>query len=200
MKIGIVPKVIEKYKNQFEYSVELKLINFLKKCFKKSEVYVLNEKKKVNLDLLIFSGGNDIYQLSKKKKDNIREKIDTYYFRNQKGKVPIIGICYGAQFLAKRFIKKFKKSNKHTRSHNLYFSSLINKKKIKVFSHHNYVIDDLRKLKIFARAGDGTIEGFYKFKTFFGLIWHPERQNKIDTQIKIFKKIYETLNSSIRKR
>ena len=32
MKIGIVPKIIEKYKNQFEYSVELKLIDFLKRC------------------------------------------------------------------------------------------------------------------------------------------------------------------------
>ena len=46
MKIGIVPKIIEKYKNQFEYSVELKLIDFLKRCFKKSEIIILNEKKK----------------------------------------------------------------------------------------------------------------------------------------------------------
>jgi len=200
MKIGIVPKVIEKYKNQFEFSIELKLINFLKKCFKKCEIYILNEKKKVNLNLLIFSGGNDIYKISKKKRDRIREVIDIYYYKKYSSKIPIIGICYGAQFLAQKFITKFKKTNKHIKPHDLNFSSLINKKKLKVFSHHNYVINDLKKLKIFARASDGTIEGFYKTKTFFGIIWHPERQNEINTQIKIFKKIYETLNSSIRKR
>lgn len=200
MKIGIVPKIIEKYKNQFEYSVELKLIDFLKRCFKKSEIIILNEKKKINLNLLILSGGNDIYEISKKKRDRVRKEIDTYYLKNYKGKTPIIGICYGAQFLARKFVNKFKKSNKHLKSHNLYFSWLINKNKFKVLSHHNYVIDNLKRLKIFAKAEDGTVEGFYKQKTFCGIIWHPERQNKINLQIKIFKKIYETLNSSIRKR
>ena len=30
MKIGIIPKIFEKYKNQFEFSIEIKLINYLK--------------------------------------------------------------------------------------------------------------------------------------------------------------------------
>ena len=46
MKIGVVPKIIEKYSKQYEYSIEFKLIEFLKKVFKNSEIYFLTEKKK----------------------------------------------------------------------------------------------------------------------------------------------------------
>ena len=34
MKIGIVPTIREVYKNQFELSVDLKLLNFFKLIFK----------------------------------------------------------------------------------------------------------------------------------------------------------------------
>ena len=46
MKIGVVPKIIEKYSKQYEYTIEFKLIEFLKKVFKNSEIYFLTEKKK----------------------------------------------------------------------------------------------------------------------------------------------------------
>ena len=33
MKIGITPSIKETYKNQFEYCIDIRLINFLKYCF-----------------------------------------------------------------------------------------------------------------------------------------------------------------------
>ena len=46
MKILIIPKVIEKYKGQFEYSIELNLIKFLNLCFSDSEIEILHNKNK----------------------------------------------------------------------------------------------------------------------------------------------------------
>ena len=46
MKILIIPTIREVYRNQFELSVDLKLLSFLKKVFKNSTVktYNLNTK------------------------------------------------------------------------------------------------------------------------------------------------------------
>ena len=102
MKILIIPTIREVYNNQFEFSVDLKLLNFLKKVFKNSTLKTYNLNKKNDYDLLVLAGGNN--SIIKKKADRLRNKINNSLFNIS--------------------LKK-KKSN----SWNLSWSSLFSKKK-----------------------------------------------------------------------
>ena len=82
MKVGIVPSVKEPYPNQFELSLDLNLINFFNHYFKNSNIEILKDyNNKKNYDLIILSGGNDVYQVKKSKKNLLRKKIDTYFLK-----------------------------------------------------------------------------------------------------------------------
>ena len=69
MKIGITPSIKETYKNQLKYCVDIRLINFLNYCFINPKIFIINESSLniKNIDFLIISGGNDIYDLVKSK-------------------------------------------------------------------------------------------------------------------------------------
>ena len=65
MLIGIIPK-IKKNRTEYEFSVDLNLINFLYFVFPKSNCEIIYEKdfgKKI--DMLILSGGNDLLLFNK---------------------------------------------------------------------------------------------------------------------------------------
>ena len=69
MNILIVPRIYYRFKKQIEYSLEKKLIIFLKRIFPNANIEVAitnNLSKKINL--LIFSGGHNIILFSKKRK------------------------------------------------------------------------------------------------------------------------------------
>ena len=69
MKIGIVPSIVEKYKNQFEYSCDIRLIKFLKKVYKTNSIEILsfNHKLSKKYKLIVISGanGNDLIKFNK---------------------------------------------------------------------------------------------------------------------------------------
>ena len=193
MKIYIIPKIFETYKNQLEYSIDAKLIKFLKYVKQNNDIEILYKKKKIlKKSWIIFSGGNNIKQFSKKPADNLRDKLDNYYFnlsKNNKNQFKLIGICHGAQFLSKKFGSNLKKikNKKHIKSHIVFFE----KKKIKVNSFHNIVITKLdNKLKSIAIAQDNSTEAFvHKKMKILGIIWHPERYKKFKlNDKKIIKK------------
>ena len=206
MNILIVPKIYYRFKKQIEYSLEKKLITFLKRIFPNANIEVaitMNLSKKINL--LILSGGNNIILFSKKKEDLLRNKIDNFFFKYAfNKKIPIFGICHGAQFLAKKFDCEFNKSKHHVQNH--YVEIIDNKsekRKQLVNSYHNIIITKKsKKVDIFAIASDNSIEAFChkKFKI-GGVIWHPERFKKFrNKDIKIIKKFYATGNFGFRKR
>ena len=56
MKILVVPTVREIYINQFEYCVDSKLINFLKKIFPNSKIDIYNNQIYDHYNLVIFAG------------------------------------------------------------------------------------------------------------------------------------------------
>ena len=162
MKIGIIPKIFEKYKNQFEFSIEIKLINYLKKIYKKPNIQILiNNNCNEKFDLLIMSGGNDLPKHNKTKFNDLRNKINNFYFlRALKKNIPIIGICHGAQFIASKYRAKFKKTKSHVGIHKIYFKNTSKK----VISHHNYKILNIsKKAEVLAIAEDRSIE-LYKIK------------------------------------
>ena len=119
MNILIVPKIYCRFKNQTEYAFEKKILNFFIKAFPKASVEIatsINTRKKI--DLIILSGGNNITLFSKKKEDIERNKIDKFFLKlSISKKIPIFGICHGAQFIAKEFGCKFKKSKNHIKNH-----------------------------------------------------------------------------------
>ena len=208
MKIGIVPKISEPYKNQFEFTVDLKLINFLKQVFKKSEIVTLNQfNKKEKINLLILQGGNDLVYFNKKIKNIIREKYNNYYFNfAQKKRIPTLGICLGAQFIAKKYNSILIKKH-HVGDHAITFSETAILKNTKLpkttNSYHNYVIKKLGKRFIkFAIAKDKSIEAFISSnKKILGIMWHPERFKKIrNFDKKIVKNFYDISNTSSRSR
>ena len=110
MKILIIPKVIEKYKGQFEYSIELNLIKFLNLCFSGSEIEILHNKNKNFLpNIVIISGGNTVKKFSNRKKDLIRSEIDNLSFKKfyKKAEISAHFEHFGALF-AKRPVQWFK--------------------------------------------------------------------------------------------
>jgi N5-(cytidine 5'-diphosphoramidyl)-L-glutamine hydrolase len=200
MKILIIPKIKETYPDQLEYCVETKLIDFILKIFNKPDIEIYNKKMKLNnLNLIVFSGGNDSTSNSK---ENIKRKeIDNKLFSYAlKKKIKMLGICHGAQFIAKKFKLKLSKVRNHVGSHDikLYFKNKILIKKVN--SYHNIAINKKRNklINYFAISEDLKIEGFHiKSKKILGIQWHPERYEnlkKIDN--KLINKFYGTNNLS----
>ncbi len=197
MKILFVPKIICKYKNQLEYSVEIKLISFFKKIFKNIEFeFAIGESfLKKKFDLILLCGGNSIIEKSNKQEDKFRSKLDNkvYNFFLRK-KIPVVGICHGAQFIAKKY-KCLILNKKGVGDHFIIFKKKFDKnfkKKYMVNSFHDMSIKCENNLLIeYAHTKDNYLE-FYKVKNkeIYGIMWHPERFKKFkNIDKKIFKKI-----------
>ena len=189
MLIGIVPTVREIYRNQFEFSIDEKLILFLRKLHKNAKIKILTSKKNYNLKFICLSGGNDTRNL-KNLKNKKRFNLDLYYYYLAKRKnIPVLGICHGAQFIAK--IEGCTLKNKtHIKTHMVFISQNINKFFF-VNSYHNTVITKVsKKIEIIAKAEDETIESFkVNKKKIIGIMWHPERYEKFKKiDFKIIKK------------
>ena len=81
MIIGIVPK-IKKNCTEYEFSVDINLIKFMKFLYPKANCKILySEKIKLDLNLLIISGGNDLSNYNKKKEHKIRSNLDSFYLK-----------------------------------------------------------------------------------------------------------------------
>ena len=91
--------------------------------------------------------------------------------------IPVIGICYGAQFLAHYFNSKLIKLSNHiTKKHKIFFKNSKNEE-LFVNSYHNYGIKKLgNELSTICIANDESVECFkHKKLNIIGLMWHPER-------------------------
>lgn len=186
MNIGIIPTLRQPYKNQFEYSIDKNLLKLFSKLNNKKINYLIlshvNDLK--NIDLVVICGGNDLKDKSyeNKLRYTVSKKIILNAIRLKK---KIIGICYGAQLILQIFGSKLFKSNNHVRSHHI----ILNKKKIKVNSFHNYIVKNInhKHFDVLGYSHDNSIE-YYKSKNskIIGLMWHPERYKsfkKIDLDI-----------------
>ena len=127
---------------------------------------------------IILSGGGDP---AKKDLRKINEKKLIKF--SIKKKIPILGICRGAQAINLHFGGKILKVKNHVRKNHRIFGPIAKKEKIYTNSYHDYGIIKKSLAKNFYISGyssDEVIESFYhkKFKILC-IMWHPERYRKI---------------------
>lgn len=178
--IGIIPTIIKR-RGILSFVIEMRTFKFLKNCFKNYDYKILNSNSRnVKLDLIISLGGNDLISLKPNIANLMRNGLDDYYLKSAIiNKIPFLGICYGAQFIANFFKSQIKKKIEH--SNKIHKIALISNKKLFVNSYHNYSITKLGdSLSMLANSNDGSIEAFKHInKRILGIMWHPERYNKI---------------------
>mgnify|MGYP001294332656 FL=1 len=151
----------DKYRNS-NCILENNWINYFSK--KNIKLMPINYKlfRKRDLDHLkpigiILAGGNDLSSIIKNKENILREKNDRFLLNyGLKKKLPVLGVCYGFQFIAKKYKSKLFKVKGHVRKyHNLNFKNY----KLNINSFHNYGIYKLPKnFDILVICNDNTIE------------------------------------------
>ena len=182
MKKIIISQRLEKVGKFYELrdNLDIRLSNFIENL---GYVPILLPNKIVNLKKfikeispkgIILSGGGDPL------KKDIRYKIENQLIKiSIKNKIPIIGLCRGAQALNLYFGGKIIKVKKHVRKNHRLFGPLVNNIKVIVNSYHDYGFDKNllgNKLKVLAYSSDNIIKCFshIKYKC-LGIMWHPER-------------------------
>jgi putative glutamine amidotransferase len=134
--------------------------------------------KEISPSGIILSGGGDPH------------KKDLRYFTENKlikislkKKIPIIGICRGAQVINLFFGGKLMKIKNHVKKTHTLSGPFIKNKKIKVNSYHEYGFykDKLgKKLTLLASSLDKIVMLFSHSKyKILGIMWHPERYLRI---------------------
>ena len=142
LKIGITSNIKKYYKGYIDFIDHYWLDYFEKKSI---NYYLIPNKKKLSkkkiedINFLIIPGGNDVSNILNTSK--IRNSIEINLIKICfKKKIPILGICRGAQLLNKSFGGKGTKIIKHMRTrHNIFFTNreIIKKKFLNVNSFHN---------------------------------------------------------------
>lgn len=147
--------------------------------------------KSINPNGIILSGGGN--PQIKDARFNVEKMLLNLSIKKN---VPLLGICRGAQRINLHFKGKLKKVGNHVRKNHQIFGRMIEiKKKVYVNSYHNLAIDQKKlnkSLEILAYSSDGVIKSIaHKKHKIFGIMWHPERNRKIQKfDNKIFKKFF----------
>ncbi len=153
---------------------------------------VVNNILKKNIKIkgiILSSGGNPKINDERSKVENRLIK-----FSIQK-KVPLLGICRGAQKINLFFGGKIKKIKNHVRKNHKIFGVLTKNKIVKVNSYHNFGVANSnipKTFNILATTKDGFVECFAdKNYRLMGIMWHPERYKHLrNFEKKILKKFF----------
>ena len=126
---------------------------------------------------IILSGGGN----PKKKDERYNSEKILLNFASKK-KIPLLGICRGAQRINIHFKGKLRKIKNHVRKkHFISGPSII--KGIKVNSYHDLGFNKKmlgKKLNNLATSNDGIVKYFkHENNLFFGIMWHPERDREV---------------------
>lgn len=143
---------------------------------------------------IILSGGNDLNSLNpnslSKKRDLYENAIITYCLKE---KIPLLGVCRGAQKIAEYFGSECKKCEGHIQKHLIKDKS---KREFLVNSYHNYSIMRLGEdLEPIHYAEDGSVESFlHKNAQIYGVMWHIERESGME-ETQLFEEWRKSLRS-----
>lgn len=141
---------------------------------------------------VILSGGNDLSAFNPNALSHQRDLYeDAIIAECLQKKIPLLGICRGAQKIAEYFGSKLEKCDGHIQKHLVFNDDF---KGFEVNSYHNYCISHLAKdLEKIDCAKDESIESFlHKNAQIYGIMWHIEREDGMENA-NIFKKWKEIL-------
>ena len=181
-----------KLKNNKEiYYLEKNWQKFFKKLNSKFlSISNVNKIKNLNnFDCLIISGGGDIYDISKNKRDNMRDKFEikllNHFLKHNK---PIIAICRGFQLIGSLYKNKLVRIKNHVRKNHkiyLYKNKYLKLKNLVTNSFHNYGFLKLNtNFNCIGKSKDKSIEiAILKKKKVLCLMFHPERKNTNQSSI-----------------
>lgn len=139
---------------------------------------------KLEIGGIILTGGNDVEEKNEYIQSRNMQENKLIDFAIEK-KIPIFCICRGMQFVHYRFGGKLKSIKNHVacvhdlrlEKSALSFGKFANKASVN--SYHNLTVDEdtiSSDFDIFARTGDGAVEGIiHKELPIMGIQWHPER-------------------------
>lgn len=139
--------------------------------------------------IILSGGGNPLLKDLRYKNEKVLIDLSI------KNKIPLLGICRGAQRINIHFNGKLKKIMNHTKKKHLIYRNQ-KQKGIKVNSYHDFGFSEKmlgKNLKSLAQSQDRIIEYFEHIKfQITGIMWHPERYGsfkKFDQKMirKIFK-------------
>lgn len=123
---------------------------------------------------VILSGGNDLFIIDNNKINNIRDSYEIKIIELCIAhKIPLLGICHGAQIVSSYFDSDFDRQDGHIGNHKI----IADNKEYEVNSYHNYCITKLGdELESLAKCGS-TIEAFrHKRYDIYAMMWHIERE------------------------
>ena len=157
--------------------------------------------EKMKLDGLVLSGGDN--KGDDIERDNTEKEIIELAIRN---KIPMLGVCRGMQVINDFFGGNLLVTNdsKHVVKHHTIqltdtsVQKFFQSERIEVNSFHNNIIKKEsvgNDLQVFAVSeNDDTVEGFYhKNLPIIGVMWHPEREENFQNELKLMKVFYEKL-------
>lgn len=137
-------------------------------------------------DALMFTGGNDLATFSDDPLSHRRDQFETALLEIAlRRKLPVIGVCRGAQFLAQYFQAKLARIPGHVACrHALTWETqhpLAREQTLQtsVNSFHQMgILEPGPVLQPLAWAPDQTLEAFtHQDQPILGLLWHPERES-----------------------
>ena len=186
MKVYITSS-IKKYFNTHIEFIDHYWINFFKKykidyevlpCDKLNSLKKFKFKKNIK-SILILTGGSDV--IGSKYGTKIRNLTESILIKKSlKNRIPILGICRGAQLFCKlKGFKIFKCKNNMRTKHKVFFKrKFLKYKEVEIVnSYHNYCIKVMNKKNFEYLALDKKkmAEFFIFNKMNYFIMWHPER-------------------------
>lgn len=156
--------------------------------------------KNLNIEGIIFSGGDNLFSISNNNISQIRDKKEKIILQHALNEtIPIYGVCRGMQFIAEYFGSTLKKVKNHVgRKHKVFLNkkfwgTSFLKNKTSVNSYHEFGIDRLgNNLINVVISEDENIEAFIHSKLrIFCQMWHPEREKPYSvSDVKLINKFF----------
>ncbi len=161
--------------------------------------YIVNLIEELQLDGIVFTGGNSLCHLDAQANDRAPERdafeLGLIEYTQKKG-LPIFGVCRGMQIINHYFGGTLYPIDGHVAViHDIIsLNTTINLPK-RVNSFHGWTVPSNglgQNLKPIAQDIDGNIEGFiHETKRVAGITWHPERVVPFDTlDLQFMKRIF----------
>ncbi len=202
IKVGISLRVenIEKYNEKRDVISQdwIKFFNragFMPILIPNNLIDVKKFLKSMNLDMLIFSGGDNIGD--DPERDKTEKNMMEFAIKN---KIPSLGVCRGMQFFNKFFGGKIEHSLNKTHVKTRHKIKFTDKKMEKILGKKSSVVNSFHENLLRAKTlgaelkpfgivdSDKTIEAFYHKKyPIIGVMWHPEREPNFKKEYELFK-------------